>query len=91
MSRQLAFVSEEAEDDDDYNPGHPSTGALPHKEHHEYDIPRLAGLSLDGMPVQPESIAFNGRLNKPADTCYSWWGVSSFEACCWTLNRTYMC
>lgn len=77
MSRQLAYA-EEVEDDDDLKHGHPLAdvrGTYSQEDHYAYDVPSLAGLTLE----EPQSIAFNGRLNKPADTCYSWWGVSSLE------------
>jgi hypothetical protein len=80
MSRQLAYADEEPEDEDVFNHGHPLAGvatAHVHEDHPDYSISSLARLTLE----EPYSIGFNGRLNKPADTCYSWWGAASLEVC----------
>lgn len=28
---------------------------------------------------EPDVVGFNGRCNKVADTCYSWWNAASLE------------
>lgn len=38
---------------------------------------RLADLSLSDSEPMPQFIGFNGRCNKVADTCYTWWTLGS--------------
>jgi geranylgeranyl transferase type-1 subunit beta len=82
VSRQLAFVEEDEEEDEEFNPANPmanESGVAKQEDNPDDEtIISLTKLSLH----EPQSIAFNGRLNKPADTCYSWWGAASLEVCC---------
>jgi len=85
VSRQLAYADDELEDDEEFSHGHPLAGVSGdpmHEGHFKYDIASSNRLSLE----EPQSIAFNGRLNKPADTCYSWWGAASLEVLLNTLS-----
>lgn len=68
MSRQFAYVQGSGAgdgdgDDDDDDP--------------EIANFRLADLSLADTDAQAQYIGFNGRCNKVADTCYTWWTLGS--------------
>ncbi|KAJ5774593.1 Terpenoid cyclases/protein prenyltransferase alpha-alpha toroid [Penicillium paradoxum] len=65
-SRQTAQLEEPAEDEDYEQPEAPETGSLGD---------RVRGLP-NVQPVEPSTVpcaGFNGRCNKYADTCYSFW------------------
>lgn len=67
-SRQFAYLApgdDANEDDDDDDP---ATANF-----------RIADLSLssDSAAAMPQLIGFNGRCNKVADTCYTWWTLGS--------------
>lgn len=67
-SRQFAYLPEdEASDNDDDEDDDPATANF-----------RIADLSLsDSAATMPQLIGFNGRCNKVADTCYTWWTLGS--------------
>lgn len=70
-SRQFAYLPEDEansdEDDDDDDDDDPATANF-----------RIADLSLsDNSATMPQLIGFNGRCNKVADTCYTWWTLGS--------------
>lgn len=66
MSRQFAYVGgSDGDDNDDYDD--PETSNF-----------RLADLMLsDEEATDAQYIGFNGRCNKVADTCYTWWTLGS--------------
>lgn len=68
-SRQFAYLAppeSEAGDEDDDEDDDPATANF-----------RLAELSLSDSAAMPQFIGFNGRCNKVADTCYTWWTLGS--------------
>lgn len=70
-SRQFAYLAPEDEadnDDDEEEEDDPATANF-----------RIADLSLSSDPeaTMPQLIGFNGRCNKVADTCYTWWTLGS--------------
>ncbi|KAJ4417669.1 geranylgeranyl transferase type-1 subunit beta [Gnomoniopsis sp. IMI 355080] len=66
-SRQFAYLAGESEaGDEDEDDDDPATANF-----------RLAELSLSDSVTMPQFIGFNGRCNKVADTCYTWWTLGS--------------
>lgn len=66
-SRQFAYLgSEDEADDDEDEDDDPATANF-----------RIAELSLSDSTTMPQLIGFNGRCNKVADTCYTWWTLGS--------------
>ncbi|KAJ4394344.1 geranylgeranyl transferase type-1 subunit beta [Gnomoniopsis smithogilvyi] len=65
-SRQFAYLAPENEADDEDEDDDPATANF-----------RLAELSLSESTTTPQLIGFNGRCNKVADTCYTWWTLGS--------------
>lgn len=66
-SRQFAYLSEDEASDGDDEDDDPATANF-----------RIADLSLsDAAATMPQLIGFNGRCNKVADTCYTWWTLGS--------------
>lgn len=67
VSRQFAYLEaqeKKAEDDDE----DPETANF-----------QMAGLSLSEPNEHTKHIGFNGRCNKVADTCYTWWVLGSLS------------
>jgi geranylgeranyl transferase type-1 subunit beta len=76
LSRQLAY-SEFDDESENYGQG-PLIEHLPNGSDHTHpddELPPLDNLTLH----EPFSIGFNGRLNKPVDTCYCFWVCGSLE------------
>lgn len=69
VSRQFAFITkdkeDEDEDSDDDEDGNESFAAT-----------KLGQLSLEDECLH---VGFNGRLNKTADSCYTWWVSGTLE------------
>lgn len=65
-SRQFAYLASENGDDEEDEDDDPATANF-----------RLAELSLSESTTMPQLIGFNGRCNKVADTCYTWWTLGS--------------
>lgn len=66
-ARQFEYVQREngADDDDD-----PETSNF-----HQVDLPSSS--ADPSAPPQVKHIGFNGRCNKIADTCYTWWNLGT--------------
>lgn len=67
MSRQVNYVESDDEEDDEEPETKPAASLNPGNS--EIDQLAAAGLSLEDT----YAIGCNGRLNKVADTCYSFW------------------
>lgn len=68
VSRQFAYLDaqeKKAEEEDDEDP--------------ETANFQMAGLSLSDPHDDTNHIGFNGRCNKVADTCYTWWVLGSLS------------
>lgn len=69
VSRSFAYTSSPStEDDDDDEDDDPATANF-----------HLADLSLSDNQQDAEFIGFNGRCNKVADTCYTWWTLGALS------------
>lgn len=68
VSRQFAYLDaqeKKAEEEDDEDP--------------ETANFQMAGLSLSESDDDTKHVGFNGRCNKVADTCYTWWVLGSLS------------
>lgn len=70
ISRQFAYLEaqEEKEAEEDDEEEDPDTANF-----------QMAGLSLSESQGDTRHIGFNGRCNKVADTCYTWWVLGSLS------------
>lgn len=67
-SRQFTYLEKKAEEEDDDDED-PETANF-----------QMVGLSLsDNAQEDTKHIGFNGRCNKVADTCYTWWVLGSLS------------
>ncbi|ROV88053.1 hypothetical protein VMCG_10412 [Cytospora schulzeri] len=69
VSRQFTYLDPDtADDDDDDDDDDPDCANF-----------QLANLSLTDPNESPKHVGFNGRCNKVADTCYTWWVLGSLS------------
>ena len=86
VSRQVAYVDEDEDDELESETGFHHTPGLAHNQHEcspqTVDTPRQGTPATHPlarpMPV-PAAAGFNGRCNKDADTCYSFWVCGSLD------------
>ena len=68
VSRQVGYNGEEDED------------GSSHEEKPDFQLPLTESLSLETLSLQDsECVGFNGRCNKPVDTCYAFWVGASLD------------
>jgi geranylgeranyl transferase type-1 subunit beta len=68
VSRQVGYRAGDDEDDS------------PSEEQREPQPPSAEPLSLEKLSLQDsECVGFNGRCNKPVDTCYAFWVGASLD------------
>lgn len=71
VSRPFAYIEASSDDSDSDSQG-------PHNQPQEDDADSYEPCFPDALPnppprTPPHFVAFNGRCNKAADTCYAWW------------------
>jgi geranylgeranyl transferase type-1 subunit beta len=101
VSRQTSLLKEESEGEGEEEDGEsePEGPIGHHHNHHQSTNVKQFGnllpippvLEAEALPLDFDCAGFNGRCNKPADTCYSFWVGASLGVSLKFENPNHKC